>query len=108
MNRSNPDVIEVVCSTSNAKTTLFASKHILWIRPQDPVETPSRQSGYFYAFARVVPGPIDILRWDSDQRLQTAIALSRLVRPTSISFRNARRVLYNEDGSIVQAFPAWL
>jgi hypothetical protein len=51
---------------------------------------------------------VDMYRWDIDQRLQTAIALSRLVRPTSISFRHAARVRYNEDGSVSQAFSAWL
>ncbi len=70
--------------------------------------TPPRQWGYFYAFVRVVPEPADMYRWDTDQRLHTSIALSRLVRPTSISFRHAGRVRYSEDGSVKQAFPAWL
>lgn len=70
--------------------------------------TPHRQWGYFYAFVRLVPEPSEMLRWDTDQRLQTVIALSRLVRPTSISFRHAGRVRYNDDDSIRHAFPAWL
>src|SRR5258708_1015482 len=53
---------------------------------------PVPQTGYFYAFVRIVPEPSEMHEWDADQRLQTAIALSRLVRPTSISFRNAGRV----------------
>jgi len=46
--------------------------------------------------------------WDTDQRLQTAVALSRLVRPTSISFRHAARIRYNKNGTVKSAFPAWL
>jgi len=72
------------------------------------IATPTRQWGYFYAFVRKVEEPADIYRWDTDQRLQTVVALSRLVRPTSISFRHAGRVQYNEDGSVKHAFPAWL
>ena len=71
--------------------------------------SPVTQAGYFYAFVRVVPEPTSILEWDSDQRLQTLIALSRLVRPTSISFRNAGRVQMSNDETTVQrAFPAWV
>jgi hypothetical protein len=72
------------------------------------IVTPTRQWGYFYAFVRNVAEPADIYRWDTDQRLQTTIALSRLIRPTSISFRNAGRIQYNDDGTAKHAFPAWL
>jgi hypothetical protein len=72
------------------------------------INAPQRQGGYFYAFVRIVPEPADMHSWDTDQRLQTAIALSRLVRPTSISFRNAGRVRYNDDGTVRHGYPAWL
>jgi hypothetical protein len=72
------------------------------------IDAPQRQWGYFYAFVRKVEESAEIHRWDTDQRLQKVIALSRLVRPTSISFRNAGRVRYNDDGSVRHAFPAWL
>jgi hypothetical protein len=41
---------------------------------------PVQQYGYFYAFVRKVPEPASIHDWDTDQRLQTTIALSRLIR----------------------------
>jgi hypothetical protein len=72
------------------------------------IHTPPPQWGYFYAFVRIVQEPAGVYSWDTDQRLQTAIALSRLVRPTSISFRHAGRVRYNDDGTVRHAFPAWL
>lgn len=72
------------------------------------IDAPHRQGGYFYAFVRIVPEPAEMHSWDTDQRLQTAIALSRLVRPTSISFRNAGRVRYNDDGTVRHGYPAWL
>jgi hypothetical protein len=69
---------------------------------------PVRQYGYFYAFVRQVPEAASVNEWDSDQRLQTAVALSRLVRPTSISFRYAARLQYSDDGTLKSAYPAWL
>jgi len=72
------------------------------------VMKPVRQYAYFYALVRQLPGPASIHEWDTDQRLQTAVALSRLVRPTSISFRHAARLHYGDDGSLKSAYPAWL
>src|SRR5260370_12694968 len=72
------------------------------------VVKPFRQYAYFYAFVRQVPEPASVHDWDIDQRLQTAVALSRLVRPTSISFRHAARLHYNDDGTLKSAYPAWL
>jgi len=46
--------------------------------------------------------------WDTDRRLQTPVALSRLVRPTSISFRYAARIQSNDNGTVRCAYPAWL
>jgi hypothetical protein len=72
------------------------------------VMKPVRQYGYFYAFVWRVPEPASAHDWDTDQRLQTAVALSRLVRPTSISFRHAARLHYSDDGTLKSAYPAWL
>ena len=69
---------------------------------------PIRQYAYFYAFVREVPEPASIHDWDTDQKLQTVVALSRLVRPTSISFRHAARLHYSDDGTLKSAYPAWL
>jgi hypothetical protein len=69
---------------------------------------PVRQYGYFYAFVRQVPEPASVHDWDTDQKLQTIVALSRLVRPTSISFRHAARLHYGDDGTLKSAYPAWL
>lgn len=48
---------------------------------------------------------MSVTEWDTDQELQMAIALSRLLHPTSISFRNAARILYNDDGTVKHAVP---
>lgn len=72
------------------------------------VMKPVRQYGYFYAFVREVPEPASVHEWDTDQRLQTAIALSRLIRPTSISFRQAARIEYHSDGTFKCAYPGCL
>jgi hypothetical protein len=72
------------------------------------VMKPTRQYAYFYAFVRQVPEPASIHDWDIDQKLQTTVALSRLVRPTSISFRHAARLRYSDDGTLKSAYPAWL
>src|SRR5713226_1502487 len=72
------------------------------------VMKPVRQYAYFYAFVKQVREPASVHDWDTDQRLQTVVALSRLVRPTSISFRHAARLHYGEDGTLKSAYPAWL
>jgi len=72
------------------------------------VVRPARQYGYFYAFVREVPEPASVYDWDTDNRIQTAVALSRLVRPTSISYRYAARLQLKGDGTVSHAFPAWL
>src|ERR1700687_2508800 len=68
---------------------------------------PIRQYAQFYAFVRQLPESARIHEWDSDQRLQNAVALSRLVRPTSISYRHAARLHYGDDGTLKSAYPAW-
>src|ERR1700721_1064568 len=69
---------------------------------------PVRQYGYFYAFVRQVPEPVSVHNWDTDQKLQTVVALSRLARPTSISLRLAARLPYSDDGTLKSAYPAGL
>jgi hypothetical protein len=72
------------------------------------VQRPYRQYAYFYAFVREIPETDSVHQWDTDGRLQMAVALSRLIRPTSISFRYAARIRFNDDGTVKHAFPAWL
>jgi|SRR5712664_2395830 len=72
------------------------------------VMKPFRQYAQFYAFVRQLPESARIHEFDGDQRLQNAVALSRLVRPTSISFRHAARLHYRDDGTLKSAYPAWL
>ena len=43
--------------------------------------------------------------WDNDQRLQTCIALSRLIYPTSVSFEYAARVFLKKEGVISEIMP---
>jgi len=63
-----------------------------------------RQFGQLYAFVRD-PAPVEPLyEWDSDSRLQTCVALSRLVHPTSVSFRYAARILVR-PGEEMQVIP---
>jgi hypothetical protein len=63
-------------------------------------------SAQLYAFVRERAGSADVYRWDEESRLQTCIALCRLVHPTSISLRYAARIRYNSDSSISDAYPA--
>jgi hypothetical protein len=46
-----------------------------------------------YAFVRSNPPRDSTHAWDPDHRLQTCLALSRLVRPTSASFRYSARIV---------------
>lgn len=48
-----------------------------------------------YAFARYEPPRKPLHGWDPDERLQTCIAISRLVRPTSLSFGYSVRLIGN-------------
>ncbi|HUU41509.1 MAG TPA: hypothetical protein VMW42_11260 [Desulfatiglandales bacterium] len=68
---------------------------------------PVLQFGQLYSFIRDNP-PItndNDLRWDSDQRLQICLALSRIIHPTSISFEYAARIITNQDGSPRKIIP---
>ncbi|MBI2072373.1 MAG: hypothetical protein HYT81_04935 [Gemmatimonadetes bacterium] len=68
-------------------------------------EKPVRQFGQLYAYVRE-PAPAEPLYvWDSDSRLLTSVALSRLVHPTLISFHYAARILYDSDGTVSRIIP---
>ena len=68
---------------------------------------PIRQYGHLYAFARdVSEDSTAVWRWDEDHRLSVAVALSRLVHPTTLGFRYAARIRFDQREEIVQAYPA--
>jgi len=66
---------------------------------------PVRQFGQLYSFIRDTPPNTNDLQWDTDQRLQRCLALSRIVHPTSISFEFAARIFASEDGEISKIVP---
>ncbi len=69
------------------------------------LQKPKRVFSQLYAFVRE-PAPTEPSGiWDSDLRLQTCIALSRLIHPTSIGFEYAARITYNTDGSVREIIP---
>ena len=74
------------------------------------VVRPVDQYGQLYAFVRELPLNTDNLNWDTEQRLQTCLAISRIVRPTTISPRYSERLFWDSGGDIpseiypVQAF----
>jgi len=58
-----------------------------------------------YAFMRLNAPRQNPYTWDSDERLQTAIALSRLIRPTSISFGSSGRLIGDPSDPDFQIVP---
>ena len=50
------------------------------------------QTAQRYSFVRAFPPGVDPRNFDEDQRLQIAIALSRLIRPTSIGLEESAQV----------------
>jgi hypothetical protein len=60
------------------------------------------QSAQRYSFVRFFPAGTDPKDFDEDQRLQTAIALSRLIRPTSVGLEESAQVWgpLNDAGAI--------
>jgi hypothetical protein len=69
------------------------------------LKKPVRPYGQLYAFVRE-RAPIEPpYEWDSDSRLQLCVALSRLVHPTSISFRYAARIVYLDSAKIDEIIP---
>ncbi len=58
-----------------------------------------------YTFVRLNPPNEPINEWDSDGRLQECVAISRLVRPTSISFEYSARVRFSSKGELESICP---
>lgn len=69
------------------------------------VKKPPRLYSQLYAFIREPAPTVPSYTWDSDLRLQTCIALSRLIQPTSIGFEHAAQITYNPDGSVSEIIP---
>jgi hypothetical protein len=69
-------------------------------------QKPIIQFAQLYSFVREVSGPANPYEWDKDGRLQNCVAISRLLVPTSVSFRYAGRIRYNTDGSVADISPA--
>lgn len=67
---------------------------------------PTRQYGALYSYVRERNMLLsEAFGWDEDQRLQTCIALSRLVRPTTISLEYAARVTLRLDDCVDEILP---
>lgn len=63
---------------------------------------PVRQVGELYTFIRRNP-PADA--WDRDMRLQQFVAISRLVRPTSVGFEYSARLEFDNRGEVLSIAP---
>ena len=60
---------------------------------------PTRQFGQLYSFVRKNPPLTEIYNWDNDRSLQQCISLSRIVHPTSISFKYSARIFVDSNGN---------
>lgn len=67
---------------------------------------PVIQFAQLYSYVREMKGPAKPHEWDTDGRLQTCVALSRLLVPTTTSLRYSGRIRYNTDDSIADISPA--
>jgi hypothetical protein len=67
---------------------------------------PALQFGQRYSFIREIRHQVGPFRWDEDSRLMRCIALSRLVHPTSISFRYAAHVNAGPNSHAIEIFQA--
>ena len=84
----------------------------LWKRIADSctlggLQDATRQFTQLYAFVRELhgwPTDSDRTRWDHDERLLICISLSRIIHPTSISFKYSVRVFYDGE-EIVDVIP---
>ena len=64
---------------------------------------PVRQFGQLYTFVRRNP-PTDA--WDRDMRLQQCVAISRLVKPTSVGFEYSARLEFDHRGEALSIAPS--
>jgi len=69
------------------------------------VKKPLRLFHQLYAYVREPVPPEAKHKWDADNRLLDCVALSRLVHPTSVSFRYAGQIIYNSDGTVREVVP---
>ena len=87
----------------------LAEQIIVACKPQGyyprPARAPVRNWGQLYTFVRENPPVEPPLQWDADRRLQECIAISRLVRPTSIGFEYAATLRYTPAGELASIFP---
>ncbi len=58
-----------------------------------------------YSFVRLSPPRDNLFAWDPDERLQMCIALSRLVRPTSMSFGYSARLIGDPSSPDFEVIP---
>lgn len=84
--KPTPDLIELVAKACTAPGHNFS---------------PIRQYGFPYAFARHNAPLADPYLFDPDSRLLAAVALSRLVYPTSVGFGYAARIIRREGSEPV-------
>jgi hypothetical protein len=68
------------------------------------VMAPVRQFAHMYGYVRELPPQASVIGWDEDHRLARLVAISRLVRPTSVGFRYAARV--SQDNASLRIVPA--
>jgi hypothetical protein len=66
--------------------------------------SPVRQFAQLYSFVRELPYG-DMYRFDNENLLTSAVAVSRLIHPTSTGLTYAARIAYEPDG-VKQIFPA--
>lgn len=66
---------------------------------------PRRLYCELYTFVRENPPSDPQCLWDSDAKLQTTVALSRLIHPTPVCFRHSATVKTNQAGEIVTIEP---
>lgn len=84
----------------------IAEKVLDGCEPSGPMARKSpRQYGQLYAFVRERAPVEPPYQWDSDSRLQMCVALSRLVHPTSISFRYSARIIYSDNAKVEEIVP---
>jgi hypothetical protein len=70
--------------------------------------SPSNLSPLFsqrYAFVREGPPSEPAYEWDSDNRLQECVGISRLIRPTSIGFEYSARLECGPGGDVRRIIP---
>lgn len=65
---------------------------------------PKRQFVQLYSFISINPPDSLQFEWDSDERLQICIGLSRIIHPTTISFEYSCRIIY-KDNDILEIIP---